>query len=121
MESVFYDITGDVRLVGSHPGLLGELEGYEVSEFARWWLASPHRLAGGEYFPGLETPYTELRMLTPNTQLDLDSGRVERFYPREPIGELPLDEVVGTTGQWLRNQWQWLRANHSVSVSLTGG
>ncbi len=121
MESVHYDITGGARLAASHPGLIAELEGYEVSDFARRWLASPDRLAGGEYFPGLVTPYAQLRLLTPNTQLDLDAAHVERFYPRVPIGEIPIDEIVATTVPWLRNQWKWLRANHDVSASLTAG
>jgi hypothetical protein len=123
METAYYDIIGREPLVSSHPGLIAELHGYDVSEFGRWWLAHPGLQAGGAYFPGLLTPYEEIRILTPNTQLDLDSARVERFYPRMALGTRDLDEIVEEVARRLRNQWQWLTANHNheVSVSLTAG
>jgi hypothetical protein len=36
-------------------------------------------------YPGLTTPYRAIDFVAPNTELELTSGRVFRFYPRTPI------------------------------------
>jgi hypothetical protein len=120
MEVAAYDTRG-APLVASHDALIAELRGYAVSDFARWWLAHPLVKAGGVYYPGISTRYEEIRILTPNTALDLDERRVRRFWPREPLPAVERDELVERGTADLRAQWPWLLERHRMTVSITAG
>lgn len=45
-------------------------------------------------FPGRQTPYRGVTILTPNHRLDVATGEVARFYPREAPAPLTLDEAT---------------------------
>ena len=105
----------------SHPGLIAELEGYEVSEFAPVVAR-----AAGAGSPGASTS----RACSRPTR-SCGCSRPTRSWTSTPARRALLparrDRRAGASTRssprrrWLRNQWQWLRANHSVSVSLTAG
>lgn len=131
MEGLAYDNSGQGTLVASHPALIADIRGYEISELGQLWLpngANPEAKkwklwAGPWHLPGVTSPYERVRALTPNTRLDLASGQVERFFPREPIGVLDMDTIVETVAGHLRDALAWVVAEFpdAASVSLSGG
>ncbi|HEX8105598.1 MAG TPA: hypothetical protein VF533_23480 [Solirubrobacteraceae bacterium] len=121
IESVCYDVSGRAPFLASHPALMAELGGYRASEWGRAWLGHEKLDAGGIYFPGLRTLYDEVRILTPNTALDAGTLTVERFFPREPLGTVEVDEIVERTAPMLTAQCRWLTERMPCIVSLTGG
>ena len=121
VEGLCYDVSASTRILASHPALIAELRGYEMSELARWWLDQPVIRAGGYYFPGLLTAFDEVRILTPNTALDLDTLEVERFFPREQMRERRVSDIVAEVAPRLQSQYRRLLADGPVAVSLSGG
>ena len=72
-------------------------------------------------YPGLGTPWRNIRLLTPNTRLRLEDMEVRRFWPRrrlEPIGVArAADGVAGLMRGTLRH----LAERHDVHLSVTAG
>lgn len=131
VEALCYDVAGGDTLVASHPALIAEIRGYELSELGRLWIwgnpeprAQEHKLWNGVFwFPGVATPYAEVRALTPNTRLDLATRQVERFFPREPVGVLRERAIVGEVAGALRDACAWVAREFpgTAEVSLSGG
>lgn len=72
-------------------------------------------------YPGNRTPYSAVRLLTPNTYLDVRSGAVTRFWPNAKPADRSVDEVaeeiVLRAGQGMRR----IAGNRNVRVALTAG
>lgn len=67
MRGVFYS-TKDSVICSSHPYLVGNVNSTEVF---------PIKYG----YPGNKTPIQDVKILTPNTMLNLDTGEINRFYP----------------------------------------
>ena len=69
-------------------------------------------------FPGNRTPVPGIRILTPNTRLDLSTKAVSRFWPREAVVEVSLDEAQSAIEHYTRNAFQ---NGPRLAVGLTAG
>lgn len=110
-------VATEPRIVGSHVNLVGDQFDAPLSEWTYEYLT---RL-GHPYPPGDVTARAGVASMTPNTQLDLTTMSVERFYPSTHLPALAVDDVadivIGTARPFLRR----LHADHRLFVSLTAG
>lgn len=122
LKTLFYDIGHEGVALSSHASLLAELLGYEPSAKSVQLISSSEYRSHARCFPGLYTPYPRVRMLTPNTLLDLSSRQVRRFYPRRPLQRADLDDsLVEAFSGLMRSQVEILARRYPLSVSITGG
>jgi hypothetical protein len=107
MRSVFF--TCDGSIAGSHAKLVSD------SISAPLLMRTPFK--GGH--PGRFTPYPNILMLTPNTSLELGTGRVSRFFPRKPITPTSPIEAADRVAPLVLNALNGLNAK--FAFSLTAG
>lgn len=130
MVALVYDLGGPL-LAASHPALIADLRGYEISDLGRYWVsrdptpeAQRYKLWNGPWhLPGVSTAFERVRALTPNTWLDLETRTVERFWPREPLGILAMDGVVEQVAGHLAAAAAWVAREFpgQITASLSGG
>lgn len=90
--------------IASHTGLLSDAEAQAIP-FARG-------------FPGNRTPVPDVRILTPNTRIDLATHAVSRFWPRRAPEPLTLDEAHRRVETYARNA---LSKTPPLALGLTAG
>ena len=64
---------------------------------------------------GLDTPFSELTMLSPNTALHIPDMCVKRFYPKKPIESSALTQIETI----LKNSMELCAKKWRCSISLT--
>jgi hypothetical protein len=85
MRSIFYTCDRDAVIVGSHANLVN---GQRVNPAT----LRPIPMRWG--YPGVRTPLDGVCLLTSNTQLNLESGQIERFYPVSPTPQMSIDDAA---------------------------
>lgn len=114
LKTVFYSTC--FNYISSHVELIKENLndcGYsEVYEFRK-------ELANG--YPGIETPYKNIKILTPNTLISKPSNKVIRYFPREDLERGEVDEVVDSVYNYLKSYLKGLLNRGKLAISLTAG
>jgi hypothetical protein len=96
--------------------------GYRPTAESEDFIRSPGYSRTVSYFPGVATPYREIRILTPNTMLEIRGRRTERFYPRGPLKPARIDkETVERLSSLFISQVGLLAEKHSLAIPLSGG
>ncbi len=118
-ERVVTDATGmrmamyalGTRVIASHTGLIGaNVPEPAVRTRAYQWGA-----------PGNRTPVEGIRVLTPNTKLDLGSWRVSRYWPRRALEMMEVDAAARLVVEAMRNTFRHLASHHQPLISITAG
>jgi hypothetical protein len=119
--SVFYREGGGS--CASHADLLARVHRLPLRDVVIPYITTPnYRRRDVKYLPGLISPYEEVLQLTPNTRLDVGSGSVTRYWPREPLRPTTPAEAGAALEQHLRGIAAWFVANgRSPVLGLTGG
>src|SRR5690606_24801235 len=76
----------EARVVSSHLRLLS----LNTPERSKARDSRPFRFG----FPGRQTPLRDTYLLTPNTKLDFDNWKPERYWPTAPIPSMDLAEAA---------------------------
>ena len=105
MRSVFY--LRDFSAVASHARILS--------------LARPSKIPFRHGFPGNGTPFSDVKLLTANTCLDLTNGRVERFWPRNAVASCTPEEAGAKVLAWAATAMRQVAKDHEIRVALTAG
>ncbi|THV41089.1 hypothetical protein [Glycomyces buryatensis] len=119
MRGLFFATGTAAPCAASHAGLVAERIGAGPSAFPDPDLL--RRELHAYALPGRATTAEGVVMLTPNTELDLGSGKVHRCFPREPRRERPADEVADELMPLLQGQLAALAERGPLEVSLTAG
>lgn len=110
------DEAPDCRLA-SHPEILAAVGDYDRTDGAETIMD-----VEAPWFPGAATPYSAVKLLTPNTLLTLPDAEVERFFPREPLPSRSLtDELVTEVADIFENSVELLHRDADLSLSLSAG
>ena len=123
LRQVFYyrDPSGNLWLA-PQPGLLCNRFHFEYTADAQSFLDSETiRKYREPWFPGDTTPFAEVQHLLPNHLLDLSSGEVKRYWPREHIKKYSLAEGAQKSTALLRGLMQAARQRFDLAMALTGG
>lgn len=107
------------RAFASHPQLLADVLGLQPDAFVANFLQARFNKIGIANLPGIKTLYQGVRMLTPNTWLDLQTLAVQRFYPLRalPQGDADIEKIE----RILQNSVKLAVQKWRCAVSMTGG
>lgn len=110
------------RALASHAALLAECFGLARSASMVTLMRMPEQTAKTTRFlPGDRTLYDDARLLIPNTEVALGTGRLRRYWPHEPIPETSRDDVIAVWDEYFENYARHLRGYEEVVLGLTGG
>ena len=110
MRSVYF--SSEEGVAGSHARLISETIG-------SGYAPKPQHFHFG--FPGFRTPFSGVRLLPPNSFLNLRSGRVERFWPERIPPVRTVDEVASETIELAVAGILQISAHRTVRLALTSG
>lgn len=118
-RSIFYG----AGVVASHAALVAEVTGAGLRDWVLPFITSRgYLMRDVKYLPGLDSPFTGIRQLTPNTRLLLPEGRVERYWPRGPKPIVGRAEAVDTLVGHLQGLRSYVRHNGiATMVGLSAG
>lgn len=71
--------------------------------------------------PGNITKYENIKILTPNTLFSLNNKTIKRFWPREDIKMLNLEDIVNSIIKDSKTQLELISKEKNLLLSLTGG
>ncbi|MCT1607886.1 hypothetical protein M3B43_11275 [Nesterenkonia massiliensis] len=113
-RSIFHD--DQATLIASHVNLVGRTLKRGASRFTKW-LSQPKT----QDYPGRTTPYDEVWLLTPNTELTLGSGEIRRIGPR-PYEPLTVEQAADLMQPVLEKQVEvLLESGRKIVVSASAG
>ena len=72
-------------------------------------------------YPGMRTPRRYIRMLTPNTRLNLRTLKPSRFWPSEALETISLEEAVARVVPLFMGGFEHVASRWRPLVSLTAG
>jgi len=123
LRQVYYFIDSGRQIwCCSQPNLLSELMELEPDDFVINNLVKKVFIKQKEYFwPGTLSGYSGLKKLLPNHFLNLENGEVVRFFPREPIVEIGLQDGVFKASAFLKNIMESANARFPLALPLTSG
>ncbi|WP_434222626.1 tetratricopeptide repeat protein [Limnospira platensis CENA597] len=111
MKSAFY-YNQEAKIVGSHAQLVAE----NAQNTER---RTPIPFKKG--YPGIQTPFHNIFLLTPNTQLNFDNFSIRRFFPVSPLISLNLEQAVERVAEYLKGAMQHFATFYQNLISLTAG
>jgi predicted glycosyltransferase len=120
-RSAFYSLENPV-MVASHYKIISQYK--DLSECKRMeairhdprWNSHSARA-----YPGNLTPIKGVYILTPNTLINLEEQKIQRFYPRRNLPAGSLDKVVEEVSDMLKRQIDLLHSNYKLAISLSAG
>ncbi len=121
-KQLFYDIKAKSVVLSSHIDIIAKMNDYSMSTQAVRFMKSPSYKDRGSYFPGIATPYSEIKILTPNTLLSLPKNEIVRFFPRDNLERNELsDGLMDEICNILKSQFKLLSEKQKLSLSLSSG
>lgn len=119
-KSLFYDT--EFNYFSSHPELIIEFMGEHYHNQSKDYIADSNFHRKGSLFPGLLTTYKNIKKGLPNTLINVNLGRIERFFPRESLPTKKVNSfLIEEISQLLTNQVSILSNEYKLSQSLTAG
>jgi len=120
-RSAFYSLQGLV-VIASHCSIIGDyLNSSECTRMEtikrdqRWLTVS------GRAYPGILTPDEGVYVLTPNTLINIEEKKIQRYYPRRNLSVGKLSDVVEEVSVMLEKQLDLLHGTYNLVISLTAG
>lgn len=122
INAVFYNDLNDEIIISSHTQIIAEIKGYKIKGIRESLVNNKKFKSRTCYMPGGETLYEEIKILTPNTLIDLNKKEIRRFFPREKLKKRRIDNnLIKETAQILTNTFDLLIKKYKLAISLTGG
>lgn len=107
----------------SQPELIAHALGLEPDPQAQdFWEASGTKIPKHiRAWPGASTAFEQIHALLPNHYLDLGTREVVRFFPREPLKPISLQQGTHLVSEHLRASVGAARARYLVFQQVTAG
>ena len=123
LRQVFYTDPDQVSDLwcASQPGMIAERLKLGMDPSASNFINSFKQRNREYWWPGDSCPYKEIRHLSPNHYLNLETGLSCRYWPNRPLEKLPLEEVAEKTAKTLRGLMESASTRYELAVSLTAG
>lgn len=123
LRQVFYTDTHNSSELwcASQPGMIAERLKLGMDSSASDFLNSLKQREREYWWPGDSSPYKEIKHLTPNHYLNLDTGSSHRYWPNRPLEKLPLEEVAGRSAKTFQGLMESASKRYALAVSLTAG
>jgi hypothetical protein len=122
LRQVYYHRVETRILCASQPGLLAEVAKLPVAPEALDYVRSRGDSDWEVYWlPGDRSPYDAVRALLPNHLLDVEEGKVARYWPASPVERVSYDEGLHTSARLLRGLLASARRRYDLAVPMTAG
>lgn len=122
LRSVFYYAGKKGVFCASQPGLIAEIIGLSKDPDSRSYASSPAYKRNDGWWFGDSSPYAEVRRLLPNHYLDLNTGRVSRFWPSAPLERVDYETALAQGSELLTGTWDAaIRRFGRVALPVTAG
>jgi hypothetical protein len=108
----------------SQPGILAEMLSLEKDQEALEFLDSPQCKHSGNneyFFPGESSSYKEIRHLLPNHYLNVTRGYSKRYWPKDYLPTISLDECVEKCSILLTKIMQSAINRFPLVMTITAG
>ena len=123
MRQVFYSVQPDGVWCASQAVTLAAHIGAKVdeNEHLRQFMQSKPFQSEENLWPGDGTPFVGIKHLPPNHSLDMQSGKVERFWPVQKLQPLALEEAVSRASRMLIGSIEAIARRSEVMLPVTAG
>ncbi len=123
LRTAYYHVDADGNpWLGTQPGLFQLKFGFEFSEEAKGYMASPRFQEKVEtWWPGDSSPFAEVKHLQPNHLFDLKTIQVRRFWPVKPLKKHSLDEGVRIAAGTLKGMIAAAYRRFPLAMSFSSG
>ncbi|MBR2323085.1 MAG: hypothetical protein IKA54_05790 [Clostridia bacterium] len=123
MQTTYYGVIGDVKIVTSHVNLASDLLGLTVSDYVKELSSYKFFKLLGNSLPGDLSPYDGLKRLIPNHCVEIteNESSVHRYYT--PCKKnLTTDEIVDGVSEILSANLSLIAKKWKTpAISMTGG
>lgn len=110
------------RALASHASLLAECFGLPRSPSMTDLMAMPEQKAKTTRFlPGDRTLYDDVRLVIPNVELELSTGRTHRYWPHASLPATTREDVFEAWDEYFENYAAHLSEHEEVVLGLAGG
>ncbi|NLP02668.1 MAG: hypothetical protein GX089_09255 [Fibrobacter sp.] len=122
LREIFY-CTGENRIVcGSQPNLIAEYSRPLITHRTDQVLLDFYKnFARDSQWVGDETPYMGIKHLLPNHSLDINSRKVFRYWPDEPVRKLKVRDSVERSCSFLKGIMKSVVNRQSTAMAVTAG
>jgi hypothetical protein len=122
MKSIIYS-AHHPGIVASHVEIVARIAKASRSPVTESVMAHPNwKMPKSRYLPGSITEWEGVHYLTANTALCLNDGKISRFWPRQAISQMAVDEAVDLVSDLMHREMAWLLSQgRPLVTSLTAG
>ncbi len=126
LREVYYCTSQNLIICGSQPNVVSEFSnpplGISQDEGTRRYHDHDlKRLRAGRFWIGDETYYAEIKHLLPNHYLDVTALAAKRYWPREKLKSIGLEEAVERSCAFLRGVLLAASKRHDLMMAVTAG
>jgi hypothetical protein len=122
LKQIYYCTVDNLIVCGSQPNVivkfahpeLGQTDDPDLLDFYK------NRLKETRWV-GSDTVYKGVKHLQPNHYLDIGRREAKRYWPREPVKRLGLNEAVSISCRYLQGILKAMAHRHSLMMAVTAG
>ena len=105
----------------SEPGVLARMLGLPEDGQAEQYITSCRQVNKEYWWPGDTTPYADVRKLLPNHYVDLNTWSSHRYWPREDLPELSLEDGIQRSSDLLLGMVDSAHRRFPLAMAITAG
>ena len=105
----------------SHPGLIANILKIQMDKKAVEFITEQKGHKKEYWWPGVVTPYKEIKHLLPNHMLDLSTGQVKRYWPDKAREEMTINDAVERISNRMVGLMESANNRFDLAICLTAG
>jgi len=123
LRQVFHTDIQQTKAVwcASQPDHIGKSIGLEIDIAASEFISGLQERDPEYWWPGTSSHYRQVKRLLPNHYLDLETGSVQRFWPRKPLKPRSLDETVDAVSRTLSGLVRSAAHRFDLTFAMSAG
>lgn len=112
----------DTLLVMSQPKIGADVLNLTIDDAAQEFINSYEFRSASEYkWPAASTPYKEINHLLPNHYLNLDTGSCHRYWPRQRLEQVDLNDAVEQLSGLFKGLINAASIRFDLALAVTAG
>ena len=126
LREVYYSVASNKIICGSQPNLIKEYSDPPINITAdqsihRFYEYEIKKARSGRFWVGDETYYKGIKHLLPNHYLEITELRTKRYWPRQKLTTIELDEAVSRSCSFLQGILKAAANRYELMMAVTGG
>lgn len=126
LREIYFVTSENLIICGSQPNSISLYSSPRLPEtrdpvIRRFFLNDMKKVRNRRFWVGDETYYDGIKHLLPNHYLDVNALKVRRYWPRQKLGRLPLNEVVLRSCAFLKNALKAASIKNNLMIAVTAG